>query len=77
MNRAERRKQMFGIKTPSTNGYTRQYHELDDDGCCIHCGIDAAEEYHIRMSIPEHSRPAKPDWAKYCDKRPLVKLEDF
>jgi transposase len=49
----------------------RPRHELDDDACCIYCGFDAAEEYHLRVTSvePEWRKPA-PDWAIYCKKAP-------
>lgn len=47
----------------------KAYHELDEDACCIHCGFDAAEEHHLRMSVPSYRRPPKPLWAIYCHKR--------
>jgi hypothetical protein len=49
---------------------------LDDDGCCRYCGFDAVEEYHLRVTtVPPHAREPKPDYAKYCDRRPLVQVK--
>lgn len=45
-------------------------HELDDDACCIHCGFDGAEEYHLRVStVHPHARMPAPFWAVYCERR--------
>lgn len=55
--------------------WVSQPHEPDDDGVCKHCGFDAAEEYHLRvMCVPHGAREPKPDFAKYCDKRPLKEV---
>lgn len=45
-------------------------HELDDDGCCIHCGADLAEEWYLRVyCTPEWERAPEPEWVKHCQKR--------
>lgn len=67
MNREQRRRNL----QPN-----RPRHELDDDSCCVWCGFDAAEEYHLRVtSKPAYAREPTPDYAIYCEKRPqeLVK----
>lgn len=74
MNRAQRRAMQFTITKPSPGGYRQQTHELDDDACCIHCGFDAAEEHWLRTRVPPEAREKKPDWAIYCNRRPLVRM---
>ena len=67
MNRAQRRRKL----QPN-----RPMHEMDDDSCCIWCGFDAAEEYHLRViCTPEHARDPKPDFAIFCEKRPREFIE--
>ena len=49
----------------------RLKHVLDNDACCIYCGFDGCEEYHLRVTIvPVEEREPAPDWAIYCNKRP-------
>jgi hypothetical protein len=75
--RASRRQKMLRPwPSPGTKKYVSQPHELDDDGCCKHCGFDAVEEYHLRvMSVPPHAREPKPDYATYCDHRPWIEVQ--
>jgi hypothetical protein len=48
-------------------------HVWDDDACCIYCGFDAAEEYHLRITCVEPGeRQPQPDWATYCKKRGAI-----
>lgn len=62
--------------TPAPSAWVSQPHDLDDDGCCRYCGFDAVEEYHLRVTtVPPHAREPKPDYAKYCDRRPLVQVK--
>lgn len=66
MNRSQRRKKL----DPN-----RLTHEYDDDCCCVWCGFDAAEEYHLRVtSKPSHAREPAPDFAIYCDSRPRTNV---
>lgn len=46
-------------------------HELDDDSCCIYCGFDAAEWWHLEKQKPKDDRDPQP----ICEKRPLGKNE--
>lgn len=75
MNRAQRRRLKYSITNPSPGGYRSQTHELDEDAVCVHCGFDAAEEHHLRVTIvPPHAREKKPAYAVYCDRLPMVKV---
>jgi hypothetical protein len=38
-----------------------QQHELDEDACCIRCGFDAAEWWHLERQKPEGERDPQPE----------------
>ena len=53
-------------------------HEWDDDGTCIHCGFDGAEDWwlndRLRLEIGEDEFNARREYGEfdagiYCDKR--------
>lgn len=68
------RRRLIPNDLPALNSHGPQPHDLDEDGTCVHCGFDAVEEYHLRVTVvPEHARERRPDWAVYCERRPWVK----
>ena len=40
-------------------------HEVDEDACCIHCGFDAAEWWHLEKHKPKEDRQPQPP----CERR--------
>jgi hypothetical protein len=43
----------------------RMPHEWDDDGCCIHCGFDGAEDYWLI----EQKRHERTELTRWCPNR--------
>ncbi len=57
-------------------------HEWDEEGCCIHCNFDGAEDWwlnsRLRLEIGDDEYKAREkygefDAGKYCPKRTITK----
>lgn len=49
-------KHVDGCRNHPDNGK----HALDEDSCCIRCGFDAAEWWHLEKQKPKESREPQP-----------------